>query len=294
MNTNGGPDTFPKQDAAGELVAAETAAAVRAFEREKWEAERHARDREIEIKAREAAVKEREADIKAREAAVKESEAARSLWQTAIGAAIIAAVIAAAANAVVAAINGFYQRDVEDRKSEATLIAQMLNTNGDRTKAKENVRFIVDAHLISEPQREENLKHFVKITDVENFPSLSTLPPAPPTRSSGFIVMRCSEAPALDPHTLQQGIERVAASKNFNASFRPVPRGLNVSLSARNPSGESVMVTVDGLGERNMDVVLGGPFGSSPEGKEFRAAWIKVAKEVFQQVGVAVKKCEVE
>ena len=98
MTSEKGSKSSP-EDVDSDVAAGAPSATEAAFERQKWEAERLARASEVALKEREVALKEREV-------AVKEAEAARSLWQTPIGAAIIAAAIAALANAGAAVING--------------------------------------------------------------------------------------------------------------------------------------------------------------------------------------------
>lgn len=109
------------------------------FEREKWEAERRFREREISL---------------------KEREQATSKWRTPLVVAIYAAAIAAAGNAVVAFTNGVFQRQLEGQKSEQARILEMIKT-GDPDKAAENLRFLLDAGLITNLDIQERLKEFL-------------------------------------------------------------------------------------------------------------------------------------
>lgn len=156
----------PPQDNDGHTQTQILPATEQTFEREKWEAERLARSREI-------AIKEREASAKEREATVKETEARRIWWRTpSIVAAIITAAFAVLMNAQVAYLNGIYQRELEDRKGETALILEAIKTNNDREEAKINLQFLVEAGLITEENRRVHLVAFLKGAQPNQVPTL--------------------------------------------------------------------------------------------------------------------------
>ncbi len=127
---------------------------VDAFEREKWEAEKNFREKEI-------ANAEREVNLKARELEINISEAGKSAWKNPLVIAIFAATVAAAGNAIVAVVNGYQTRQLEDKKSEQTRILEMIKT-GDPDKAADNLQFLLDTGLIKDPEIFESLSLFIE------------------------------------------------------------------------------------------------------------------------------------
>lgn len=115
-------------------------------EREKW-------DRETRLREREIAVKEAELALKTR-------EAIGASWRNPLVAAIIAAAVAATGNAVVSALNGNSQRQLERDKAEEARILEMIKT-GDAESAAENLRFLLDAGLISDVVRTNKLEAYL-------------------------------------------------------------------------------------------------------------------------------------
>ena len=121
---------------------------------ERWETECQFRDREIALK---------ESDVRLREAEIelKRSERAVSLWRSPLVIAILAATVAALGNAGVAFTNGKQQRAIEELKSEHTRILEMIKT-GDPDEAAENLNFLLDAGLISNPETITKLREPLK------------------------------------------------------------------------------------------------------------------------------------
>lgn len=122
-------------------------------EREKWE-------REQALKEQEFSLKERELLLKTDELGLKKKEYALSGWKSPLVVAIMAGAVAAIGNAIVTMTNGRLQRDLEDQKSEQTRILEMIKT-GDPDKAAENLRFLLDAGLISNVETSKKLADFL-------------------------------------------------------------------------------------------------------------------------------------
>jgi hypothetical protein len=120
------------------------------FEHEKWLADHELRKREI---------------------ALKEREASRSRWSSPLAIAIFAAAAAGIGNAAATWLTGVQQRRLESEKSEqvqrieetkaeGARILQMITT-GDPDKAAVNLKFLLDAGLISDADRRKNIQAFL-------------------------------------------------------------------------------------------------------------------------------------
>jgi len=126
------------------------------FEREKWSADHELRKREI---------------------AIKEREASRWSWSTplvALGAAVIGAAVGAGGNAYVAWLNGQQATVLEESKAEAARILEMIKT-GDPEKAADNLKFLVDAGLISDADRRKNIQNFLAHRPAGKGPALPVM-----------------------------------------------------------------------------------------------------------------------
>ena len=134
------------------------------LERDKWEAEKSFRAREIAVKEREQATKESALDL-------QKKDQAASQWRSPLIVAILAAAVAAAGNAVVAFTNGTFQRQLEAQKSEQARILEMIKT-GDPDKAAENIQFLLDAWLIAEPDTRTKLSDYLSKRTKGSGPSL--------------------------------------------------------------------------------------------------------------------------
>src|SRR3954465_13482497 len=110
------------------------------FEREKW-------IKEISFREREIALKEAEQLNRAEELRLKENESERSKWSSPLVVAISAAALAGIVNASVAGLNGYFQREVEELKSESARILEMIKT-GNTKSASGNLKFLMETGLI--------------------------------------------------------------------------------------------------------------------------------------------------
>jgi type II secretory pathway pseudopilin PulG len=162
------------------------------FDREKWRDEVRQRDRELAIREKEQQSHEHELDLKAR-------EQNRTRWTNPLVLAVFAAAIAAAGNGFVAWLNNREQqeaelsraqqaRELDQSKSEADRILEMIKTNNDPDKAATNLKFLVDAGLITNSKTKEPLVTYLKNRkqgEGATLPSPTTsstnLPPPTPT-----------------------------------------------------------------------------------------------------------------
>jgi peptidoglycan hydrolase-like protein with peptidoglycan-binding domain len=135
------------------------------FEREKWHEDVRLREREIDIRASEQQRSQAELTLKQR-------EFDRSRWSSPLVLAVLGATTAGLFNAVVAWWSSKEQRSLEDNraattqalekqkdtstaaleanKAESARILEMIKT-GDPDKAASNLKFLVDAGLITDP-----------------------------------------------------------------------------------------------------------------------------------------------
>lgn len=143
-----------------------------AFEREKWVDERALREREVTVKEREQVVREEDLNV-------RKAEIARAGWRNPLMVAILAGALAVAGNGLVAWLNGWQGRQLEETRAESARILEMIKT-GDADKAAENLRFLADAGLVSDPQRLAAIRHFLSIRSPGQGPSLPS-----PSGSSG-------------------------------------------------------------------------------------------------------------
>ena len=120
------------------------------FEREKWRAEYELRKRELDL---------------------KERDATRSQWSSPLVLAISAGVVAGFFNAAIAWVNGIQARTVEETRAEAARILEVIKT-GDADKAAVNLKFLVDAGLISDIPRRNNIQAFLDIRTTGQGPAL--------------------------------------------------------------------------------------------------------------------------
>lgn len=122
------------------------------FEREKWRAEYDLRKRELDF---------------------KERDAGRSQWSSPLVLAVCAAAVAGLFNAGVAWVNGMQARTVEETKAEAARILEVIRTN-DPDKAAVNLKFLVDAGLISDAVRRKDIQAFLDNRTTGQGPTLPT------------------------------------------------------------------------------------------------------------------------
>ena len=110
------------------------------FEREKWRAETAVRTREV---------------------SAKERDIAGSKWRSPLVVAVLAAAAAAMGNAVVVIVNGSQQVALENSKAESARILEMTKT-GDTEAAANNLKFLLAAGLIAEPDRVERVRAYLE------------------------------------------------------------------------------------------------------------------------------------
>jgi len=122
-------------------------------EREKWE-------REVAFKEKDFTLKERDYLLKEAELELKKQEHAAAGWKSPLVVAILAASIAALGNAWVTMTNGRLQLRLEDQKAEQARILEMIKT-GDPDKAAVNLKFLLDAKLISKAETIKKLSEFL-------------------------------------------------------------------------------------------------------------------------------------
>jgi hypothetical protein len=133
-------------------------------EREKWDAEKEFRDREIKLKEQAQINQDTETRL-------KEEESRASKWRNPLVIAIIAAALAGLSNAIVAAIDGRYERQLQQQKSEQQRILEMIKT-GDRDKASINLHFLLNAGLITDPKLKDSLGKFLRDPERGQWPML--------------------------------------------------------------------------------------------------------------------------
>ena len=149
------------------------------FEREKWRSE-------LELRGRELAIKEREQRTKEGELELKRKEQASSKWTNPLVLAILAAVVAALGNAVVAVVNGRLQRQLdadkrkaelalEENKAESTRILEMIKTP-DTEAVAQNLSFLLDSGLVASPGQVQRLRSYLATRKPGTGPSLPATP----------------------------------------------------------------------------------------------------------------------
>ena len=118
------------------------------FEREKWRAEYDLRKRELELKEREAVC---------------------SRWSNPLVVAVFAAALAGMSNAVAIWFNGMQARNLEETRAEAARILEVMKT-GNSTNATYNLKFLLDAGLIADPERRNAISQAIERESVPALP----------------------------------------------------------------------------------------------------------------------------
>jgi SH3-like domain-containing protein len=152
------------------------------FDREKWSAELKLRERELSIK---------EEEIK-----LKREENAKVYWRSPLIIALVATFLAAIGNLGLAWYNGSQQhkletertdstRRIEGQKAEAALILEVVKTN-DPDKAAVNLAFLLEAGLVAEDGRRQQISSYLGTRKSGQGPQLSALTgPTPGADSEG-------------------------------------------------------------------------------------------------------------
>jgi hypothetical protein len=137
-------------------------------EQQRWQSELGLRERETILKekaaAHEMALKDRELESK-----LRDQRWAR--WLNPLVIAIFAAALAAAGNALLAFINGSAQvtlerekaatqKTLEETKAETSRILEVIKT-ADPAKALVNLKFLLEAGLITDPERKKSLEAYL-------------------------------------------------------------------------------------------------------------------------------------
>ena len=155
--------------------------------------EREKFTREQEFKERDTRIKEEQVLLQREELAAKREENQRTLFNNPLALAIIGATIAAIANVWVAFHNGNEQRAVEETKADndRTLERQKAEDarivsaiTGETVQARERLRFLLDTHLITDPQTREYIEAYINTPQIINPPAITapTTPPPSTTR----------------------------------------------------------------------------------------------------------------
>lgn len=135
------------------------------FEQLKWKDEIRLRQQSIDIEDR--AQKSKDDEIK-----LRKEELNSSRWSSPLVIAILGATLAAAGNLVVNLLNAYEQRQLENdrsvatetlekEKAEAARILEVVKT-GDPDKAAENLRVLLDTHLISDTTTRDNVQAYLE------------------------------------------------------------------------------------------------------------------------------------
>ena len=144
------------------------------FEEKKWQTEVDFRERELKLQ-------ERDQDN-------RDVEQRAWSWRSPLIIVILTAALAAAGNAVIAVVNGWLQRDLENNKriaelaleqskAESTRILEMIKT-GDAESAAANLQFLLEAGLISDQKISDKVTEFLK----KRVPGTGPLLPSPTER----------------------------------------------------------------------------------------------------------------
>jgi N-acetyl-anhydromuramyl-L-alanine amidase AmpD len=167
-------------------------------------------------KEREIVIKEREVAVKEGELALKRDDASSAAWRSPLVLSVLGAALAAAGNAGVSYFNAKQQRELEDRKSEQARILEMIKT-GSPDKAAENLKFLVDAGLITDPTVSANLGKFLKDRKPGTGPAL-------PTPAGNSIAERLAHADEAPAQLATSGTSRYRVVNHvlFDARGKPV------------------------------------------------------------------------
>ncbi len=74
---------------------------------------------------------------------------------------VCAAALGLISNALIAFLNGEYQRELEKTKTESSLILESVKTEGDREAASMNLQFLVESGLVKDPTLTERIQKLV-------------------------------------------------------------------------------------------------------------------------------------
>ncbi|WP_333571184.1 hypothetical protein [Sphingomonas sp.] len=123
---------------------------------------------------RKLALDERRLAFEERKWEAEQAKRPESPWKSPLLIAILTAAAAAGGSAVVSRLNADAQLRVERLKGEQALITEMIKTDGDVGKTANNLRFLVDTGLISDPDRRAKLERYPNKVTPERLPSLAS------------------------------------------------------------------------------------------------------------------------
>jgi N-acetyl-anhydromuramyl-L-alanine amidase AmpD len=171
---------------------------------------------DAQIKQAELAIKEREVAVKEGELQLKRNEASSAAWRSPLVLSVLGAALAAAGNAGVSYFNAKQQRELEDRRSEQARILEMIKT-GSPDKAAENLKFLVDAGLVTDPSVSVRLGKFLNDRKPGTGPAL-------PTPAGNTIAERLAQAEETptSPAPGDSSRYRIKNHVLFDASGKPV------------------------------------------------------------------------
>lgn len=101
----------------------------------------------------EKAAKTRELDLREREVAAKEREATAARWSTPIVLGLVAAFLGFLANLVVTALNNYNTLQVERQRSQSTLLLEAIKTGGGTDAVCKNLVFFVELGLVDDTNK---------------------------------------------------------------------------------------------------------------------------------------------
>jgi hypothetical protein len=124
------------------------------LEEETWRAE-------LELRREEIALKRREADRLDAELELKRRDAGASRWNSPLVISIIAATLAGLANVGVSLLNAYHENVAEKAKEQSARILEMIKTNGDTVKSRENISFLTETGLVDDPELTRKIRHYL-------------------------------------------------------------------------------------------------------------------------------------
>ncbi|MCA9640424.1 MAG: hypothetical protein KC492_06990 [Myxococcales bacterium] len=125
------------------------------FDQDQQRADLELRKQQLELDQRRH---EAEVELKQKELELRRAHETK-LWRNPLVLAIAAGIIGLVSNAVVAAVNGSMDRDLEHQKTESKMILEALKT-GDPDKAAENLQLLVDTGLVQ--RHGDRLQNYLK------------------------------------------------------------------------------------------------------------------------------------
>jgi hypothetical protein len=202
------------------------------FEQSKWADEARLRQQEIDLKSKEIELKAKEQENTNSQLLFSQKEAIRNRWATPLVVAVFAAAVVAGGNATVALLNGSAQRYTEQIKDDQALILESIKANSDPDKAAENLQFLVETALISNPERRREIDTFLKTRKQGEGPALPSANPGP---VSDLLTL-------TDPKELKRDPEEAGLYRRLTS----IAKGRPTSQCVANPSASNVQLFDNG------------------------------------------------